>query len=227
MRQPAEIPASEAARHLGIHGSRVRALVRAGHLPARKVANRWLVDAGAVERRALIRPDRGRPLEPANAWGLLFLASGEPAPWLANDVRSRLRRRLRESSLRKELSHLGKRARIRYFAGGKLARSSLLRNPRFVQSGISAAAGYGASLRSPRILEGYLPESEVERLVYRYALQLADEREADLILHVVSDFWPFKAHRIAPRAAVAADLLDSVDQRTRRAGEDLLRQLRP
>lgn len=227
MTERAEVPASEAARRLGVHESRVRALVRAGRLPARKIANRWLVGAGAVERRALIRHDRGRPLDPANAWGLLFLASGEPAPWLANDVRSRLRRRLRESCVRKELSRLGKRAQVYYFAGAKLAGSALLRNPRFVQSGISAAAGYGASLRSPGILEGYLPAPEVERLVYRYALQPAEEPEADLILHVVSGFWPFNEHKVAPRAAVAADLLDSVDQRTRRAGEDLLRQLGP
>jgi hypothetical protein len=40
-------------------------------------------------------------------------------------------------------------------------------------------------LRSPRVLEGYLPEDKVEGLAYRFALQPADEREADLIIRGV------------------------------------------
>lgn len=223
--RPIEVPASEAARRLRVNDSRVRQLVAAGELPARKVANRWLIDAGALERRGLLRTASGRPLEPKNAWGLLFLASGEPAPWLASDVRSRLRRRLREGALRRDRGRLAKRARVHYFIGGERARAHVARDPRFVRSGISAAAEHGASLRSPRVLDGYLPEPEVERLVYRFALQPADEREADLIIHGVPAFWPFGKRRIAPKAVVAVDLLGSLDQRTRRAGEELLRKL--
>ncbi len=221
-----EVPASEAARRLRVHDSRVRRLVEAGDLPARKVANRWLVDAGALERRGLLGPADGRPLEPENAWGLLFLASGEPAPWLRSDVRSRLRRRLREGSLRRDRGRLVKRARVHYFVGGERARPQLSRHPRFVRSGISAAAEYGASLRSSRVLEGYLPRDELERLIYRFALQPADERGADLIIRGVSGFWPFQERAVAPKAAVAVDLLESLDQRTRRAGDELLRRLR-
>lgn len=220
-----EIPASEAARRLGIHDSRVRRLVESGDLPARKVANRWLVDLSAVERRRQAHHASGRLLEPKNAWGLLFLASGEPAPWLASDARSRLRRRLREASLRSDHRRLAKRARPHFFVGGARARARLLRDPRFVRSGVSAAAEYGASVRSPRVLEGYLPVDELKRLAYRFALRPADEREADLVLHGVDGFWPFNDRRLAPKAVVAADLLDSLDQRTRRAGEDLWRQL--
>lgn len=222
---PSEVPAREAARRLHVDDSRIRQLVARGELPARKVANRWLVDEGALERRGLADRSQGRPFEPANAWGLLFLASGEPAPWLHSDVRSRLRRRIREGLLRREQARLVKRARTHYFIGGERARAHLLRDPHFVRSGISAAEEYGASVRSPRVLEGYLPESDLQRMAYRFALRLADEPEADLILRGVSAFWPFQAHRVAPRAVVAADLLDSLDQRTRRAGEDLFRQI--
>lgn len=210
---------------MGVHDSRVRALVAAGGLPGRKVANRWLIDLGAVERRLLHRRGRGRPLEPSNAWGLLFLASGEAAPWVASDVRSRLRRRLRERSLRHDLPRLAKRARVRYLAGGEGARRELLAQPRFVRSGISAAAHYGASLRSPRVLEGYLPESDLKRLSYKLALREVDEPEADVILRGVAGLWPFERRAVAPVAVVAVDLLDSADQRTRRAGEVLLRHL--
>lgn len=225
MNPQSEVPASEAARRLGVHDSRIRRLVASGELSARKVANRWLIDAGALERRASFRRDDGRPLEPANAWGVLFLASGEPAPWLPSDARSRLRRRLREGSLRRDLLRLRKRARAGYFVGGARARSEVSRNPRFVRSGISAAATYGARVRSPRILEGYLPAAELRRLAYRLALRPVDEREADLILHGVSELWPFDDRKLAPVAVVAADLLGSLDQRTRRAGQELLTRI--
>jgi hypothetical protein len=220
-----EVPASQAALQLRVNDSRVRQLIEAGELPARKVANRWLVDVGALQRRGLLGAPQGRPLEAENAWGLLFLASGEPAPWLASDVRSRLRRRLREGALRRDHGRLMKRARVRYFIGGERARKHLMREPRFVRSGISAAADHGASLRSPRVLEGYLPEVEVARLAYRFALRSVDESEADLIVRGVAGFWPFGASRVAPKAVVAVDLLESLDQRTRRAGEELLRTI--
>lgn len=222
---PVEVPASEAARRLGVNDSRVRQLVQAGDLPARKVANRWLIDAGALERRGLRRAVSGRQLEPKNAWGLLFLASDEPAPWLASDVRSRLRRRVREGALRRDSGRLDRRARVHYFIGGARARAQLRRDPQFVRSGVSATADHGASLRAPHVLEGYLPDDKLKAFAYRSALRPADEREADLILRGVSGFWPFSKHRLAPKAVVAVDLLASLDERTRRAGEELLRTI--
>jgi hypothetical protein len=222
-----ELPASEAALRLRINGSRVRQLIEAGELSARKVANRWLVDAGDVERRSAFRRERGRPLEPENVWGLLFLASGNPAPWLASDVRSRLRRRLRERSLQADHARFGRRARAHYLAGDARARGEVARQPDFVRSGVSAGGEYGAKIRSPGVVEGYLPEGQLKRINYRLALRPVDEREANLILHGVPAFWPFHGFKVAPRAVVAADLFDSLDDRTRRAGERMFRELAP
>lgn len=222
---PTEVAASEAARRLRVNASRIRQLAEAGDLAGRKVANRWLFDAAAVERRGAQGPVSGRPYEPRSAWGVLFLASAEPAPWLRADVRSRLRRRIREGLLRRDRPRLARRARARCFVGAERARAALLKEPSFVRSGISAAAEYGASLRSPRVLEGYLPTRDAERFAYRYALQPAEERDADLILREIAGFWPFEGRQVAPKAVVAVDLLESLDQRTRRAGEELLRRL--
>ena len=219
------VSAREVAHRLNINAARARALARAGQLPARKIANRWFFDENALERRIRSEPKPGRSLEPANAWALLMLASGGSAPWVRSDVRSRLRRRLKEHSLRQALARASKRARTHYFAGADRARKRLLADPRFVRSGISAAAHYGASLRSPRVLEGYLPAGDMNKLAYRYALQAVDERSADLVIHAVSGLWPFGKERVAPRAVVAADLIESMDQRTQRAGEELLNGL--
>jgi hypothetical protein len=138
-------------------------------------------------------------------------------------VRSRLRRRIREGALHKARGRLSRRARARYFVGGERARAALARESGFVRSGVSAAAEHGASLRAPNVLEGYLPEGELDSFAYRFALRQADEREADLIVRGIAHFWPFGDRKVAPRAAVAVDLLDSLDERTRRAGEHLLR----
>ncbi|MBI4349216.1 MAG: hypothetical protein HY553_20430 [Elusimicrobia bacterium] len=220
-----EVVSHEAARQLRVNGSRVRQLAAAGALPGRKVANRWLFDAGAVQRRRVQSPASGRPYEPRTAWGVLFLASHEPASWLRPDERSRLRRRIREGLLDHDCGRLAKRGLARYLVAGERARAALERDPRFVRSGVSAAAEQGASLRSPGVLEGYLPQVDVERFAYRFALQSADELSADLILRSVAGFWPLDGRRVAPAAAVAVDLLESLDQRTRRAGGELLRKI--
>src|SRR5438128_5132229 len=93
------IPASRAADRLGVDRSRVRALVNAGQLRAEKVANRWLLDESDVERRIARRPQVGRRFEPRRAWALLFLLSGQAAPWVSGNERSKLRAIARERTL--------------------------------------------------------------------------------------------------------------------------------
>ena len=98
------VSAREVARRLDVNAARVRALARAGQLPARKIANRWFFDGDALERRIRSKPQPGRLLEPANAWALLVLASGGAAPWVRSDGRSGLRRRLKEPCPRQGLA---------------------------------------------------------------------------------------------------------------------------
>ena len=46
------VSTSDVARHLGIHRVNAAALVRAGRVPAVKVANRWVVEERVLERFA-------------------------------------------------------------------------------------------------------------------------------------------------------------------------------
>src|SRR5687767_4953682 len=89
-----------AATRLGLHPSRVRRLIASGDLSAEKMGRDWLIDAASLERlRSADRP-RGRPLAPAHAWAILWLASGDSglqaiaADWLEPWAASRLRRAL-------------------------------------------------------------------------------------------------------------------------------------
>lgn len=218
------IPAADAAARLGVSRSRIRALASSGELPAEKLANRWLLDAGALDRRIASNPSGGRPFEPRKAWALLFLLSAQDAPWLSVIERSKLRAVVRDRKFEDFRPRLRRRAEARYFVGGDRARNDLARAADFVRSGVSAAEHYSLSLRSSRVFDGYLPRRSGERIIYRNALREVDERDADVVLRL-ADFWPLDGRKVAPAAAVAADLLDSLDERTVRAGRDFARRL--
>jgi hypothetical protein len=217
------LEARAVARRLRVSERRVRALAQSGRLRAQKVAGRWFVDPGAAARRLVTRDARGgRPVKVGNAWAELFLASGEQPAWLSDSAARRVRRRLLERPLRERLPRLERRADVRYFLGGPAALDEVRRHSQFVASGVSAADHYGADIVAPSVVEGYLPKEEVDRLTYLFALREVEELRANLILHA-AEYWPFDGRRIAPRAVVAADLLLSMSERTRRAGERLLR----
>lgn len=217
------LEARAAAERLGVSERRVRALARSGQLRAQKVGGRWLVDPDAAARRLRSRDARGgRPVSVANAWAALFLASGEQPAWLSDGIARRVRRRLLQRPLQEELPRLGQRAKVRYFLGSQAALDEVRRHRRFVASGVSAANEYGADIVAPGVVEGYLPKEEVDRLAHLFALREVEELRANIILHA-AEHWPFDDRRIAPRAVVAADLALSVSDRTRMAGERLLR----
>lgn len=217
------LEARAAAERLGVSERRVRALARSGQLRAQKVGGRWLVDPDAAARRLRSRDARGgRPVSATNAWAALFLASGEQPAWLSDDIARRVERRLLQRPLRDELPRLDQRAEVRYFLGSQAALDEVRRHRRFVASGVSAANEYGADIVAPGVVEGYLPKEDVDRLAHLFALREVEELRANIILHA-AEHWPFDDRRIAPRAVVAADLALSVSDRTRLAGERLLR----
>jgi hypothetical protein len=102
----------------------------------------------------------------------------------------------------------------------------LAQDPRVVRTGVSAAADHGADISAPGVVELYAPARAVPALGRTYHLAEADEPNA--LVHVVDGPWPFAAGvRVAPRHVVAFDLLDSDDERTRRAGRELLAGMAP
>ncbi len=55
-----EISTADVARELGVSQRRVRALIQAGRLPARRVGPVWLVEPADLERVRIRRPGRPR-----------------------------------------------------------------------------------------------------------------------------------------------------------------------
>src|SRR5258706_2454720 len=73
----------EAAEQLGVSSARVRQLVSAGSLPARRSSAGWLIGADAVaDRSGSARA--GRPASPRTVWAILCILSSALAPDAAN-----------------------------------------------------------------------------------------------------------------------------------------------
>jgi excisionase family DNA binding protein len=220
------VSVAEAARGLGLSARRIRALIRAGGLAAQDVGGRWLVSRAAVEQRARRRGRSGRPLGQRNAWALVARLSGADWPELSPWDRSRLKQRLGKRSLLSLADELRHRAEPHLFRGDERLLERLRRDSDVVLSGVNAAAEYGLDIRAPGVVEAYADRDQLHDLVYRYALRPAGEADANVVLRVVDESVPRARQGVAPVAAVALDLLESSDDRSRRAGRELARRLR-
>lgn len=218
---PGFVSVTDAARRLGVTESRVRQLIGRRELRAQNVRGLWLVQVEDVERRKALAPAPGRRLTPARVWGLLYLAAGLPAPWLDRSARYRLRSLLkarRLTSLRSRLTARGVPLAMR-------AHPSQLRSlrdePLLMLTGPTAAAELRLGLLAGEVVEAYVDTDRLDELVRRYHLRAS--REPNVLLRVVPTFapeWPPAHH--APLSAIALDLIDDPDPRTREVGLSLL-----
>lgn len=211
----------EAAQQLHVSPSRVRAQIAAGELPAERLGGRWLLDHADVSALAAEkegRPVGGRMMAPRMVWGLIAVADGVEPALLSSVERSRLRARLRSHPNLSELARLAKKRasvhRLRVHPG---VLSRVLSMPGAVPGGVSAG---GHDLVQPDMVEIYLTEELLEKVSSDFAARPAPRSETNLIARVPNvDFWPLDDR--AGRLAVAFDLWDAGDARSRRAAQGL------
>lgn len=218
---------SEAARELRLDPSRVRALVSSGELPGVKLGNRWAVDSADVARRQRDPRPAGRPFEPGNAWGVLFLASGLGAAWLEPSVRWRLKQGLAFRGLAGLRPRLGRRAELHRFYAHPGELRHLRARPDLVKSGISAAGHYELGLVPGAEVDGYVPARALKRMQHDHALEPVQMGQGNVVLRAVPDqAWQINTEdEVAPIAAVAVDLAEDHDPRSSRIGEDFIKRL--
>lgn len=228
----------QAAALLNIDDSRVRQLLRAGVLEGQHVGGRWLVDGHSARLRKERGHVAGRPLSVRNAWGLLAALSGQQAPNLSHAERSRIMSRLRNMVAHNELpvAQLGEllraRAESRRYRVHSGLLPTLLDDPDVVRGGLSAAARLGAGYLAPGRAEIYVHSDKVGKLEAGFGL-IRDNSGGNVLMHVApAEAWPFLRSDAdpgkssdAPAAVVAADLLDSREDRSETAASELLRQL--
>lgn len=193
------LPLADAADLLGLSVERVRQLVVAGQLPGQRVAKVWVVPRDAVVARRHSPGASGRPLGPVHAWQEL----------LAGDL---------------DLQRPGRYQRRASLVRCDMSRADSDALPKLVGAmvgGVQAAIQLGEQLAPDDSLDLYLSAASfrdldaqvafVPNAVGRVALRAVDDAAWNLL--------PERA--VAPKAAVALDLLESGDPRHWIAGEHL------
>ncbi len=196
-------------------------MLASGLLPGQRVGRAWIIERADLWQVDEHRREVGRPWRAESAWVLLALANGEEVDVSAVE-RSRARRRL-DAGLDSVVGKLGARADRRRFYAHPSVVERLENSADVVLSGVSAAGEHGLELVAGEELEGYVRASALADLVEQFALE-EGARRSNVILRVVDDsVWPFHADEsVAPSPVVAVDLLESADDRSRRAGIALL-----
>lgn len=218
----AQLSVLDAAGELGVSAERIRALIRAGELPGSKVAGRWVVDSADVDERRREPRHGGRPLSSTNAWAIFALADGDRGPWVSRSEINRLRARLRSHPALADLAGLvRRRAEVHRYRVVPAVIDRLVAIAGVQPTGISAK---GHNLVDAPQADLYVPADMLDEIVRRYALDDAARKDANVVLRVPSsDRWPVADS--TPRLAVAVDLYDVGDARSRRAAEHLYQRI--
>jgi excisionase family DNA binding protein len=219
-----DVTVQEAAAVLGVSPRRVRSLIAQGEIPARRSGSRvLLVDIDAA-RRARRGPRReGRPLSERSAWALLRLAEGQtPVGRSASEMARDLRRLETLEDI--DPGALSSRAKVHRFGAHPGVLTRLEADGQLVRGGASAAGHHHADLIALKQVEAYVKAEHLPEIESRYALWEVNVRE-NVLLRIASA-WPFEPGlRVAPGSVVAADLIDAGDERSVRAGRDLMRRV--
>ena len=214
------IGASQAASSLQVSQRRVRQLLESGQLSGQRVGGRWVINCSDVER--LRRAGAGRPWSARSAWAVLELAAGGN-PELSPVERSRARKRLADHELAGLVGKLRSRSERREMYAHLSALDRIGDEAGGVRGGVSALNAHGVDLIVSNEAEIYIRSSEAAGFADRYALQPGADRPNLIVRVVDDDVWPFAEDvNIAPWPVVAVDLLDADDERSRRAGLDLI-----
>jgi hypothetical protein len=215
----------DAAERLGVSQRRARAMIAAGQLEAEKVQGRWLVDPESLNRVAIARRRDGPPWSPLLAWAYLLYRDGDPhaLDGLSRVSRHRVRQR---AGVRLALDELAALAARRAEPWRCRAHPSVVVDlvGAGVASGLSAAEalGVGLGVRVGEHADIYVPESRAHKLVDELALSPARGAQVDAIVRAVPEAaWRLGDRQIAPVLAVALDVAEHGDARSREAAEQL------
>ena len=224
---PGHLTVPEAALRLGVTEGMVRSLITRGELAAARVGRNLMIPSDAVEQRLSSRPSRGRRLTPARAWGLLFLAAGEPVTWLDRHARWRLSNHLATHPLADMRAQLLERGRRRSYRAHPAVLNRLRSDRSLMLTGTSATTQLRLGIvGGDDRVDAYVDQAELDALVRRHHLRPSSD--PNVILRIVPSFgWSWPPARIAPISAVALDLLDDPEPRARQVGDELLRRMTP
>lgn len=209
-----ELTVTELADRLGVTTRRARDLLDSGRIGGRQLASRtWLADSDSVLRyETAVRRGKGRGLDAASAWGLLWELSGLDADWLTPSTRARVRHRIRQAGADQLVRAVGKRTVARRYTAANAERASA----GLIATGRAAAGRLGTDLIDDRRrVCGYVRDGSADDYAAVHFM-VADIGGQDV---VYENTLPIRFDGdTMPPAVVAADLAVSTDTRERGAG---------
>ena len=200
---------ADASALLGVSSERVRQLVVAGDLPGVRFGNAWAVPRDSIDARRQVSNRRGRPLSARRAWEQIAVGDVD----LSNVSRYRNRGEAHRYEMSAaDLDHLAGRQDV-------------------IVSGVAAAAEFGELVQPvPGEADLYVSAELYDKLGSVVAA-VPDQLGGVAIRAVHADVWPRaraageglaeSGRCLAPRAAVALDLMESGDPRYWLAAEHL------
>lgn len=228
-----EVTVREAAQRLGVHQSRVRALLSAGTLHGRRIGHQWVIGTEDIDqRKALISGGaKSRAMTARTAWAAAALADGGQATWITASERTRLRGRLRQHGDVTALATYqrwltSRQASVTRYRVADRDLADLLHADGVVATGLTAARAYDLGLGTSGQADIYVTRDLARRLVKDFFLIASDQ--GNLTVRVVDGTWHLDAARqvngqlVTPRLITAMDLLAQRDARSSASGRDLL-----
>lgn len=218
----AELTSADLAARLGVSRRHASELLATGAIDGKQLSSgAWLADSDSVARyEAGKRRGKGRKLDAATAWGLLWELSGLEADWLTPRTRSRVRSRIREASAEELARAVADRTRAHRYQSANSAKAGA----GLIATGRAAAASLGVGLMDDaRSAVGYARKGSAADHA-RSRFMVASSAGSDI---VYDNTLPIDYDGEAmPTAVVAADLATSTDTRERSGGLRALDQLR-
>ncbi|MBN7303115.1 DNA-binding protein [Mycobacteroides abscessus subsp. bolletii] len=216
-----EMTTATAAGHLQVTERQVRRLAGTGELTVtRTVGSVLLLDSTSVHLMVGRNRRQGRPWSAATAWAALTLLSGETVDWMAASALSRLRHRLRNSEAADLAWLVRRRATVRRMQGWG-DDTGLQRTGVSALRDLHIAALFDLSAVE-RGTDGYVRAGDFDRVTRK--LGMVGDVSGDVRVRVVPDDAGYAADRTLT-AAVAVDLMESLDTRESAAGSRVLQGL--
>lgn len=217
----------EAAEELKATRAMVHKLLKNGSLlVAGRAGRSILIDSASVERYKNRRPLKGRSWNAATAWAALKIIEGGTPRWIDATSRYRLKHRLKFMDTAELAAAVGTKDRVKRYriAPGGIPRAA----DYFLPTGATAlndsvvADRFGLAAGRTDVLEGYLDTVRAPMIVD--GLSLVEDPAGNVIMHIVDGGYAFEGTD-TPDAAIAVDLMESLNSRERAAGKNMLEKI--
>lgn len=217
----------EAAEELEATRAMVHKLLKNGSLlVAGRAGRSILIDSASVQRYKNRRTLMGRSWNAATAWAALKIIEGGTPRWIDATSRYRLKQRLKVMDPAELAAAVGTKDQVKRYriapAGIPRAADYFLPTGTTALNDSAVSDRFGLAAGRTDVLEGYLDTVRAPMIVN--GLSLVEDPAGNIIMHIVDGGYAFEDPG-TPDAAIAVDLMESLNSRERAAGKNMLEKI--